>query len=228
MQSPLLEVCVEDARCVKLAERGGAARVELCASLALDGLTPDAETMRAAREGSKLPILAMIRPRGGDFRYESDELERMQDGIRSARDCGMDGFVFGALRPDGSVDLSALEGLMECSAGLPVTFHRAFDCTADPEAALEELVALGVSRILTAGRAPSALEGAERIAGFVQCAAGRLSIIAGGGVRAENLQELQRSSGALEFHSSLGGSSSLSIESVDELVQILHSTTSRK
>jgi copper homeostasis protein len=205
LSAPLLEVCVESARAAAIAERGGAARIELCADLSVGGLTPDESLMRAVRSCCTLPILAMIRPRPGDFRYAEDELARMEREIDLARACGMDGVVFGALYADCSVDDYATQLLLERADRLPVTFHRAFDLTPAPTVAMERLADLGVTRILTSGGAPTALEGAQGLARLVVDAGERIVVMPGGSVRAENIAELRRRTGATEFHSSVGG-----------------------
>jgi len=221
--APLLEVCVESARAAAIAERGGAQRIELCADLSVGGLTPDERLMRATRRACTLPIVAMIRPRPGDFRYGEDELARMEREIDLARQCGMNGLVFGVLDTDGCVEDFAMQLLIERAERLPVTFHRAFDLTPDPGFALDALVELGVARVLTSGHADTALEGATELAGLVDRARGRLAVMPGGGVRAENVAALRRRTGALEFHSSAGGEAVIDEERVRALVRELGS-----
>jgi copper homeostasis protein len=218
---PLLEVCVESVRAAAIAERGGAHRIELCADLSVGGVTPDEGLMRAARQACELPILAMIRPRPGDFRYAEDELARMEREIDLARACGLDGVVFGALYADGTIDDYAMQLLIERAEGLLVTFHRAFDLTPVPRAALDRLVALGVPRILTSGSAPTALAGAAELAALVTHAGDRIVVMPGGNVRAENIAELLRRTGALEFHSSVGGDAGIDEDRVRETAREL-------
>ena len=168
-----------------------------------------------------LPILAMARPRPGDFRYAEDQLARMEREIDLARACGLDGVVFGALYAAGTIDDYATQLLIERADGLLVTFHRAFDLTPDPLAALDRLVALGIPRILTSGNAPTALEGAAELAALIAHAGERMVVMPGGGVRAENIAELRRRTGAREFHSSVGGDAVIDEDRVRELTREL-------
>lgn len=216
---PLLEVTVESVRAAAIAERGGANRLELCADLPVGGVTPGEELMRAAREACDLPLMAMIRPRPGDFRYAEKDLARMERDIDLARRCGMDGVVFGALYADGTVDDYTVQLLLGRTEGLSVTFHRAFDLTPDPVSALDRLVALGVHRILTSGHAPTALEGAEELARLIAHAGERIVVLPGGHVRAENVAELVRRTGAREVHSSVGGDAGIDEAGVRGLLQ---------
>jgi copper homeostasis protein len=121
--------------------------------------------------------------------------------IRGAADLGAAGIVAGALTDEGGIDRVAVEAILAASGPLPVTFHRAFDQVADQPAALEELIRMGVRRVLTSGGAPTAAEGADRIAALVQQAAGRIGVLAGGSVRAHNAAALIRSTGVVEIHS---------------------------
>jgi len=218
---PLLEVCVESARAAASAEGGGAQRVELCADLSVGGVTPGEGLMRAARKDCALPILAMIRTRPGDFRYDAGELTRMEREIDLARACGLDGVVFGALHADGTLDDYATQLLIERAAGLLVTFHRAFDLIPNPRAALDRLVDLGVPRILTSGKGSTALAGAGELAALVAHGRDRIVVMPGGGVRAENIAELRRRTGASEFHSSVGGDAVIDQDRVRELAREL-------
>ena len=203
-RSIALEVCTESAAGAAAAEAGGAARVELCADLARDGLTPPPALFRGARDACRLPIAAMVRPRPGDFVLRPGELERMERAAAELLDLGADLLVFGCLLPGGEVDARSLERLVAAARGHPTTFHRAFDYTPDPFRALEQLVETGVARVLTAGHGASALEGAAELARLVEVAAGRIGILAGGGVRAHNAGELARRTGVSELHSAVG------------------------
>src|SRR5579885_2022229 len=139
----LLEISVESAERAAAAERGGADRLELCANLAVGGLTPPAELMRAVRRRVALPIYAMVRPRGGDFVYSEDEFARIKRDLLLVRECGMDGVVLGVLRKDGRVDLDRTGDLAQMAKPLPVTFHRAFDECRDLAEALEDAITAG-------------------------------------------------------------------------------------
>lgn len=209
---------MESARAAALAEEGGADRIELCRDLAREGLTPDDRLLADTRAACRLPIFAMVRPRPGDFRAEGNELARMERELEHLVEAGVDGLVLGLLDDQRRVDARAVGRLVERACGLPVTFHRAFDRVRDPTAALETLVDLGVGRVLTSGLAPTALEGADLLAGLVARAAGRIVVMPGGGVRAGNAAELVRRTGARELHSSAGGEAGISADGVRALV----------
>ncbi len=214
---PLLEVCVESARAAVCAEEGGAHRVELCADLAVGGLTPSAALLRETRESCALPIVVMVRPRAGDFHADERLLCRMERDIERVVDGGADGLVLGVLDEHDEVDGRAVERALGRARGLPITFHRAFDRARDPDAALERLADLGIARVLTSGGAPSALEGADQIARLVGRSAGRVVVMPGGRVRAGNAGELLRRTGALELHSAVASDAALSASLVAEL-----------
>jgi copper homeostasis protein len=199
-QAVLVEVCVDSVESAVAAQEGGAGRIELCDDLVEGGTTPSAGTIAACRSRLTIPLFVMIRPRGGDFLYSDLEREVMRHDIADARRLGADGVVFGALRPDGSLDRDALRELVAASQGLGVTFHRAFDVCRDPAAALEELIELGIERVLTSGQQPKAEAGAAAIAGFVRQARGRIAILAGGGVNEENAARLVAATGVREIH----------------------------
>jgi copper homeostasis protein len=194
-------VCVDNPEGLLAAVAGGADRIELCSALSASGLTPSPGLMRLAAT-VHCPVYAMIRPRAGDFRYTPAEVETMTADIDAARDAGLAGIVLGASTADGSLDEDLLGRLLARAEGLGATLHRAFDVVPDFEAALERGVALGFERILTSGGARSALEGADRIAGFVAQAAGRIGVLAGVGVSARNAAEIVRRTGVTEVHGS--------------------------
>ncbi|PNW70742.1 hypothetical protein CHLRE_17g732700v5 [Chlamydomonas reinhardtii] len=160
--------------------------------------------IRACRSAFSGQLMVMVRPRGGgDFVYSDAEVQVMLEDIRTAKACGVDGVVFGALRPDGTVDATItgrLWGLAN-ELGLDATFHRAFDMTPDPIAALDSLMMLGLPRVLTSGGAPSAIEGADTLAALVRRGHGRITVLAGGGVTPGNTGELVRRCGLQELHS---------------------------
>ncbi|MBV9887194.1 MAG: copper homeostasis protein CutC, partial [Acidobacteria bacterium] len=141
----VVEISVESIERAVAAERGGASRIELCGSLEIGGVTPSVELMREARASVWAPIFAMVRPRGGDFVYSTAEFEEMRASIEAARVAGMDGVVLGLLRRDGRVDVERTAELIRAAAPLPVTFHRAFDESADLFVGLEDVVATGAS-----------------------------------------------------------------------------------
>ena len=196
----VVEGCVESLEAAKAAEQGGAHRIELCTNLAVGGTTPEIDLLAACVSRLKIPVFVMVRPRPGDFRYASAERTTMLDEIRRAKDAGAHGIVTGALRQDGTVDETLTRKLIAAARPLPVTFHRAFDECDDVDGTLETVIALGAARILTSGRAPTAPQGATAIARLVRLAAGRIGILAGGGINGDNVAGLVRTSGVRELH----------------------------
>jgi len=198
----LLEVCVETAEAAVRAVEAGANRIELCADLAEDGLTPTAREIRATLEAVDVPVHVMVRCRSGSFHYEEFELERMELQVEMARELGAHGIVLGALTGDHEVDREGVQRLLDRSGGLPVTFHRAFDRVADVRAALDVLLSMRIPRLLTSGGYPTAWEGRVVLRDLVRQAAGRLIVMAGGGVRQNNVRALVAETGVVEVHSS--------------------------
>ena len=202
--SVLLEISVETAEAAIAAERGGAQRIELCTQLRLGGLTPGEELMRRVRESVKVPVFAMIRPRSGDFVYSGEEFAQMRRDIATAQRIGIDGVVLGVLTRDRKVDVARTRELATTAQPLPVTFHRAFDDTADVHAALRDVVETGAARILTSGGAASAPAGIQNLARLMAASKKHVIILPGGGINASNALQVVRLSGATEIHSGLG------------------------
>ena len=196
----IFEICANSVDSCKAAQYGGADRVELCAGIPEGGTTPSYGMIKNARKSIDIALNVIIRPRGGDFLYTESELEEMLFDIAAAKELGADGLVFGCLCPDGSVDKKAMKRLMEAAGDTPVTFHRAFDHSADPFKALEDIIGLGCTRILTSGCRPTAAEGTPLLAQLIEKAAGRIIIMPGCGVNENNIAEIARLSGAREFH----------------------------
>ncbi|GIL93183.1 hypothetical protein Vretifemale_20580 [Volvox reticuliferus] len=199
----LVEVCIDSVHGALAAQSGGADRVELCAALVEGGITPSAGLITACRKAFQGKLMVIIRPRGGDFLYTEEEENVMQEDIRQAKVSGADGVVFGCLQSDGTVDMDATGRLLRQAQmlNLDVTFHRAFDMTPDPVQALDDLLAVGVPRVLTSGCKLTALQGADTIAELVHRSAGRITVLAGGGVTPTNAAELVRRTGVTEIHS---------------------------
>src|SRR5436305_3351633 len=201
MPTPILvEACVDSIESALAAARGGAHRIELCANLIEGGTTPSAGTLAVCRARLDIPIFGLGRPRAGDFLYSAAELAVMLEDIRRSKQAGAQGIVTGVLSADGEIDADRTRELITAARPLQVTFHRAFDVCRDASRALETLVALGVERVLTSGQAATAPEGADGIARLVQQAAGRIAILPGGGVTADNAPALVRATGVTEVH----------------------------
>lgn len=198
--SVVVEACVDSVSSAVAAQRGGAHRLELCDALFDGGTTPSAGMIAACKAAVSIPVFVIIRPRGGGFVYSDTERDVMRRDVVAARELGADGVVIGGLRSDGTIDLPLVRMLVETAHGLPVTFHRAFDLTPDLGAALDSLAEAGIERVLTAGGAPTAIEGATTLAELVRQAGSRIVVMAGGGVREENVRRLVAVSGAREVH----------------------------
>lgn len=186
----LLEVCVDSPEGLIAAAKGGADRVELCSGLALGGLTPTT-TMMASAGVEEIPAVVMIRPRPGDFVWTADEVQHMRAEIDEAMEMGMDGIVIGANRPDGRLDSKVLKTLLrQCDPDAQKVLHRCIDLTPDPVEAVEIAIALGFDRILTSGGALRAVDGVGKLRGMLDRARGRIEILPGSGITADNVAGL--------------------------------------
>lgn len=201
--SYFIEACCPDIESVRRAVQAGAKRIELCEELEIGGVTPSASLIRSALDAAgKVPVNVLIRPRGGNFVYSPEEVETMLGSVRDCKTAGVNGVVIGALRYDGSVDTDTLSRLVSEAGSLDITFHRAFDESSDLTKALEDIVGLGIRRILSSGGCPTAYEGRFVLRELILQAAGRISIMPGCGVRASNIEEIASVTGAKEFHGS--------------------------
>jgi copper homeostasis protein len=200
-RQPLLEIAAGSLASALAAQEGGADRVELCSSLAEGGITPSSGMLAVVRDRVRIPVYVLVRPRGGDFLYDDADFEMMRRDIETCVALGFDGVVIGALDADGAVDPRCRE-LVGAAGKLGVTFHRAIDASADLQRSLEDVIALGCERVLTSGGQASALEGAQAIAGLVKQSVGRIAIMAGAGIRSQNLVDVAQRSQANEFHGS--------------------------
>jgi copper homeostasis protein len=200
----LLEVCVDDAAGLHAAVQGGADRIELCSSLDIGGVTPSAGLMAEAAQVA-IPVIALIRPRGGGFVYDGAEERVMLRDIEQAAELGLAGIAIGALTAERTLDMTMLQRLARCAQGLQLTLHRAFDLVIDPAAALEQAIALGFHRVLTSGGALKATAGTAQLASLVQQAHGRIHILAGSGIAADNVAALMAATGVREVHASCRG-----------------------
>jgi copper homeostasis protein len=194
-------VCCSVEDCVE-AEAGGAGRIELCSAMDVGGLTPSLGTVMEVLRRRTVPVVVMIRPRAGGFGYSAAEFAVMRRDAELALGYGADGIVCGILQPTGEVDVERCGELVAVArgAGREAVFHRAFDLVPEPFAALETLIGLGFTRILTSGQQATAAAGAPLIAELVRRAAGRIGILAGGGVRDTNIAALLRATGVRQVH----------------------------
>ncbi|HTJ56035.1 MAG TPA: copper homeostasis protein CutC [Devosiaceae bacterium] len=195
-----IEICVEGIDGLVAAQKAGADRVELCASLYEGGLTPSFGTVRQALAVGEIPFHVIIRPRGGDFFYSELEFESMLEDVRAMRALGVAGVVFGCLTVDGRIDEPRMTALVEAARPMATTCHRAFDMTRDYREAIEALIRCGVDRVLTSGQRDTAVEGIDILRDTVALAGTRLKIMACGALDADNIASVLRESGVEELH----------------------------
>lgn len=194
------EICIDSVQSAINAAEAGAHRVELCDNLFEGGTTPSAGMIRTVKNNAAIKVFVIIRPRGGDFLYSSHEADVMLEDIRIAKDLGADGIVSGALTKEGEIDLIITEKLIKQSGDLPFTFHRAFDMCKDPIKAMNQLIDLGASRILTSGLKQTAEEGLDNLQHLVEKASNRIIIMPGSGIKPNNIALIATKSKAQEFH----------------------------
>jgi copper homeostasis protein len=199
-----VEACVDSLASAQRARSGGASRLELGENLAEGGTTPNLRLVAEVRAGIPLPLHVLIRPRTGGFHYDGDEVAVMLRDIAAVRQLAADGVVLGALDSAGAVDPAVTRRLLDAVRPMTVTFHRAFDAAADPFKTLDALAALGVERVLTAGRASTAEAGLATLAALVAQADGRVTVMAGGGIRSWNARRIVEGSGVREIHVGAG------------------------
>lgn len=195
-----LEICAASVESAIEAQLGGADRIELCENLNIAGTTPSYGTIKTTREKLHIGLNVMIRPRGGDFLYSDTEFEIMKKDTVMCREIGADGIVAGILLEDGNVDKERMKILVDLARPMTVTFHRAFDMTPDPFKAMDDIISLGVERILTAGQKTNVTEGIELLAKLVTYAGNRIIIMPGSGINAGNVEWVRDQSKANEFH----------------------------
>lgn len=204
MPEPIvLEVCIDSVQGLAAAIEGGADRIELCSALEIGGLTPSAGLLRAATN-SPVPVVAMIRPRGGDFCFDEIEARLMLEEIDAVAAAGLQGVVLGASLQDGRLDIAMLERLVRRAAdqGLRCTLHRAIDLCPDLGEATRQAIDLGFERILTSGGARSAPDGLDGLRRCVDAAAGRITIMPGAGIGADNVHLLRGQLPLTDVHAS--------------------------
>jgi copper homeostasis protein len=200
MPDILLEICCGSAEDAVVAQRGGADRVELCSALFLGGLTPSLGSLIEARQRVKIPVMAMNRPRAAGFCYSQVEFAVLERDTDLLLEHGAEGIVFGILKGDGTVDTRRAGMVRGRIGSRQSVFHRAFDVTPDPFRALEELVDLGITRVLTSGQRSGAREGSGLIRQLVERAAGRIEVLPGAGIGIDNVRDLIIATGCTQIH----------------------------
>ena len=194
------EACVESLIDALEAEKRGADRIELCDNLSQGGTTPSYGTIKVALSTLKIPVFPIIRPRGGDFYYTPAEIEVIKEDIKVCKSLGAKGVVLGLLTKDKKIDLEVLSQLVELAKPMEVTFHKAIDELEDPTLVIDDLINLGVKRILSSGTKPTALEGKDMLNKMIEKAGDRLTIVVAGKVTKEILPEVSSLIPAKEYH----------------------------
>ena len=197
------EACVESFEKALEAQNNGANRIELCENLAVGGTTPSYGTVKVCLKKLDIPIFPMIRARGGNFIYSKDEIEIMKEDIKIFKELGVKGVVLGCLTSDNKIDLELTKKLVNLAYPMEVTFHKAIDEIQNPLDYIDNLINIGIKRILTSGGKATALEGKDLINEMIKKSNGRLKIVVAGKVTKENLNGLSNLISANEFHGKL-------------------------
>lgn len=202
MKKNQLEIACFNYESAIIAQESGAERIELCENMQLGGTTPNSVLTIRVREKLAIKIHVIIRPRGGNFVYDDKEFVEMKQDIKHLKTLGVDGFVFGILNPNGSVNKKQNQELVRLAAPLSCTFHRAFDVVKDLEESLEDVIECGFQTILTSGRAKNVEEGISDLEIIQKLAKDRVEIMPGGGLRSSNIRLLQSKLEPTFYHSS--------------------------
>ena len=197
-----LEIACFNLESARIAQENGVDRIELCDGFEVGGTTPTIETATAARTSLKVDLFVMIRPRGGNFVYSDEEFAQMKSAIQEFKKLKVDGFVFGILNENATINILQNSELVKLAAPFPCTFHRAFDEVIDAFQSLESVIKCGFQTILTSGQSPNVIDGAERLAELVSKSNNRIAIMPGGGLRSSNIEVIQQKTKANWFHSS--------------------------
>ena len=214
-----IEIACFNLESALIAQKAGADRVELCADMLVGGTTPIIETIQQARKHLTIDLYVMIRPRGGNFVCSEAEFEQMKLEIETIKKLGVNGFVFGILNKDKTINIEQNKVLVELVKPFSCTFHRAFDEVLNVEKALENVISCGFSTILTSGTFPNVMEGKEVLKQLVKQANNRIEIMPGGGLRSTNISELDEMVNTNWYHSSAITDGS-EIASLEEIVQL--------
>lgn len=219
LQNKKIEIACFNLESALIAQKAGADRVELCADISVGGTTPTIEIIQQAREHLTIDFYVMIRPRGGNFVYSEVEFEQMKSEIETIKKLGVNGFVFGILNEDKTINIEQNKVLVELAKPFSSTFHRAFDEVSDYKKSLEDVISCGFSNILTSGTFPNVMEGKEVLKQLVIQANNRIEIMPGGGLRSTNISELNKMVNANWYHSSAITDGN-EIANLEEIIQL--------
>jgi copper homeostasis protein len=225
IQEKKIEIACFKLESALIAQKAGADRVELCADMSVGGTTPSIEIIQQARENLTIDLYVMIRPRGGNFIYSEVEFEQMKSEIETIKKIGINGFVFGILREDQTIQIEQNSELVALASPLPCSFHRAFDAVTHYEHALEDVISCGFTTLLTSGTFSNVMEGKDVLKQLVVQAQNRIQIMPGGGLRSTNISELNERVNANWYHSSAitDGTETASPEEISQLKKKLQS-----
>jgi copper homeostasis protein len=202
MKNPKLEIACFNLASAIIAQAGGADRIELCESFKEGGTTPEFSVVEEARKKISIELLIMIRPRGGNFVYSDAEFNQMKADIVQLKKLNVDGFVFGILKQDNTINIEQNNELVKLAHPLPCSFHRAFDKTPNAKKALQDIIDCGFKTILTSGHQAAAIDGLTELKELVQLANDSICIMPGGGVRSTNIKQIKEYTLASYYHSS--------------------------
>lgn len=202
MKNYILEACVDSVLSAIEAEKGGASRIELCSDLVIGGVSPSISLFRQIRKYTDLKVRVLLRPRYGDYCYNQYEFEELKEQVEMFREEGTDGVVVGILKPDGTLNLEQLAELKQAAGSVEIALHRAFDVCSNPLEALEQAIELQYDTILTGGQALSAWDGRDMLKTLQQKSAGRIEILAAGGICRDVIQKLVPYTGITSYHMS--------------------------
>ncbi len=197
----IIEIACFSLEAALIAQAAGANRIEFCIDKSQGGISPSFALMQAVRAAIHIPLYMMIRPRGGDFVYNTTELVQMSAMIVWAKELGINGFVFGILNSDNTINLAENQALVQLAAPLPCTFHRAFDGILDKKIALNQLIDMGFQCLLTAGGEGNALYFLPELSALIKQAQNKIGVMPGGGIRSSNLAQIQAATNAEAYHS---------------------------
>ena len=201
-QNKKIEIACFNLESSLIAEKAGANRVELCANISVGGTTPTIEIIQQTRKNLTIDLYVMIRTRGGNFVYSEPEFQQMKSEIENIKQLDVNGFVFGILNEDSTINIEQNKALVELAKPFPCSFHRAFDAVSNYEQALEDVISCGFSTLLTSGTFSNVMAGKEVLKKLVIQAKNRIEIMPGGGLRSSNISELNQIVNTNWYHSS--------------------------